>query len=296
MKLEHLNEIKGIVILALSLILLASLISFTPTDLAWFSSKPNFHAHNWIGIAGAYGAGIFFFLIGYSAYFLVGMGIFFSWNKFTSRDLHFNFFKFLSTLILFTVAAGLFSFFAGDNGGSRFIGGGIIGVVFSGFLVGYFQPLGALIILFTLGALALVVTGEFLVSPFFIWLGKGILQAFRRIFKGVPIPKIKHSLPLVQSHPHLASPIKGEELPKPVPAAVKPNIHIVAPPKSEVKSVEGAAPVVKRVGEYHLPSMDLLNDPPKVSEDKIQERLDAGRQDPGRDPGRFWDQCQGGGH
>ncbi len=30
MKLEHLNEIKGIVILALSLILLASLVSFTP--------------------------------------------------------------------------------------------------------------------------------------------------------------------------------------------------------------------------------------------------------------------------
>ena len=62
MKLEHLNEIKGIVILALSLILLASLVSFTPTDLAWFTSKPNLHAQNWIGIAGAYAAGILFFL------------------------------------------------------------------------------------------------------------------------------------------------------------------------------------------------------------------------------------------
>ena len=61
-------------------------------------------------------------------------------------------------------------------------------MVFSGFLVGYFQRLGALIILFTLGALALVVTGEFLVSPFFIWLGKGILKAFQKIFKVVPMP------------------------------------------------------------------------------------------------------------
>src|SRR5208282_4541890 len=188
MKLEHLNEIKGIVVLALSLILLASLVSFTPTDLAWFTSRPNLHAQNWIGIAGAYMAGIFFFLVGYSAYFLVGIGVFFSWNKFTSRDLPFNFFKFLSILILFTVAAGLFSFFSPDKGGLRFISGGIIGVVFSGFLVGYFQPLGALIILFTLGALALVVTGEFLVSPFFIWLGLSIMQVFQRIFKGVPLP------------------------------------------------------------------------------------------------------------
>src|SRR5580698_1800670 len=100
MKLEHLNEIKGIVILALSLILLASLVSYTPTDLDWFTSRPNLHAHNWIGIVGAYLAGTFFFLVGYSAYFLVGIGAFFSWNKFTSRDLPFNFFKFLSILIL----------------------------------------------------------------------------------------------------------------------------------------------------------------------------------------------------
>ena len=182
MKLEHLNEIKGIVILALSLILLASLVSFTPTDLAWFTSNPNAHAQNWIGIAGAYVAGIFFFLVGYSTYFLVGIGVFFSWNKFTSRDLSFNFFKFLSILILFTVAAGLFSFFSGHRGEARFISGGIIGVVFSSFLIEYFQPMGALIILLTLGALALVVTGEFLVSPFFIWLGRGLMQAFQRVF------------------------------------------------------------------------------------------------------------------
>src|SRR5471030_262516 len=127
MKLEHLNEIKGIVILALSLILLASLVSFSPTDLSWFTSKPNMHAHNWIGIAGAYSAGILFFLVGLSAYFLVGIGVFFSWNKFTSRDLPFNFFKFLSILILFIVAAGLFSFFSGENGSARFTSGGMIG-------------------------------------------------------------------------------------------------------------------------------------------------------------------------
>ena len=190
MKLEHLNEIKGIVILALSLILLASLVSFTPVDLAWFTSKPNLHAQNWIGIAGAYTAGMLFFLVGLSAYFFVGIGIFFSWNKFTSRDLHFNFFKFLSTVILFVVMAALFSFFAGSDGSARLTSGGIIGVVFSNFLVGYFQPLGALIILLTLGALALIVTGEFLVSPFFVWLWQGIVQAFQRIFKGVPVPSL----------------------------------------------------------------------------------------------------------
>jgi len=291
MKLEHLNEIKGIVILALSLILLASLVSFTPTDIAWFTSKPNFHAQNWIGIAGAYCAGIFFFLVGYSAYFLVGIGVFFSWNKFTSRDLPFNFFKFLSILILFTVAAGLFSFFAGDRGGSRFTSGGTIGVVFSGFLVGYFQPLGALIILLTLGALALVVTGEFLVSPFFIWLGRGIMQAFQRIFRGVPIPTIpyRHSEKIdssfrpagfTQNDKKAVKPVAGSFAQNTKEVSVKPmpNIHIVTPPKTEkAEPSEAVRPLdVKKIGEYHLPSVDLLKDPPIVSDDRIQERLMGG--------------------
>jgi len=300
MKLEHLNEIKGIVILALSLILLASLVSFTPMDLAWFTSKPNLHAQNWIGIAGAYGAGILFFMVGSSAYFLVGIGIFFSWNKFTSRDLPFNFFKFLSILILFAVTAGLFSFFAGETGGARFINGGIIGVVFSSFLVSYFQPLGALIILLTLGCLALVVTGEFLVSPFFIWLGRGLMQAFQRIFKGVPIPKISKerdssgpksaanqndkkteikSVP-VAKRPVLNPSTPGVEALKPALAAVKPNIHIVAAPKTQkAQDSETVSPVAsapKIIGEYHLPSVDLLQDPPIVSDNNIQERLMSG--------------------
>ncbi len=293
MKLEHLNEIKGIVILALSLILLASLVSFSPTDLAWFTSKPNLNTQNWIGIAGAYGAGIFFFLIGYSAYFLVGIGVFFSWNKFTSRDLPFNFFKLLSILILFTVTAGLFSFFAGDNGGARFINGGIIGVVFSGFLVSYFQPMGALIILLTLGALALVVTGEFLVSPFFIWLGKGIMQAFQRIVKGVPMPPIPaiarrqakvqkeedENMPGVKPEPQEKEKFRSTVLPKvpepkPVVETAKPKIHIVAAPKTENAPETAKAP--KTIGEYRLPSVDLLKDAPIVSDDKIQERLMSG--------------------
>ena len=299
MKLEHLNEIKGIVILALSLILLASLVSFTPVDLSWFTSKPNFHAQNWIGIVGAYTAGMLFLLVGLSAYFFVGIGLFFSWNKFTSRDLHFNFFKFLSTVILFVVIAALFSFFAGTNGSARLTSGGIIGVVFSNFLVGYFQPLGALIILLTLGALALIVTGEFLVSPFFVWLWQGIVQVFQRIFKGVPLAKIpkgtRHSeakqSEAEESKMALRSFANAQDdkkdgkyrstvFPKPpelkaAPLPVKPNIHIVAAPKTE----EVSSPLVqapKRIGEYHLPSMDLLNDPPQISDDKIQERLVTG--------------------
>jgi len=312
MKLEHLNEIKGIVILALSLILLASLVSFSPTDLSWFSSRPNLHVQNWIGIAGAYGAGILFFMVGLSAYLFVGIGIFFSWNKFTSRDLPFNFFKLVSMIILFAVTAGLCSFCAGNDGGGRFTNGGVVGVVFSGFLIGYFQPLGAMIILITLGALALVVTGEFLVSPFFVWLGLGIMKVLQKIFKGIPVlpitllmDKMQKNEPkdVPENNKEIKKPesslasreqafndrskdkfttkpivVKSEEV-KPVPtSSIKPNIHIVAAPKVEkIQPAETAMPAApKKIGEYHLPSVNLLKDAPIVSDDKIQERLMTG--------------------
>ena len=85
-------------------------------------------------------------------------------------------------------------------------------------------------------------TGEFLVSPFFIWLWKGIVQAFQRIFKSVPIPKLKEVkfrstvLPEAKERDPSVATLPGNDnknLVKPVPAAVKPNIHIVAAPKTE---------------------------------------------------------------
>ena len=48
MKHEHVNEIKGIIILACGLILLASLISFVPEDLPWYASQPNIPVKNLI--------------------------------------------------------------------------------------------------------------------------------------------------------------------------------------------------------------------------------------------------------
>jgi len=71
MKQEHISEIKAIIVLAIGMILLASLVSFVPSDLPWYTSHPNVPVQNVIRITGAYVAGSLFFLIGYSAYFLV---------------------------------------------------------------------------------------------------------------------------------------------------------------------------------------------------------------------------------
>ena len=166
MKKEHINEIKGIVILALGLILLASLVSFDPQDLSWFSSQPNVPAKNLIRIVGAILAGVLFFLIGLSSFFVVAALFFWSWNKFKSRDIHFNWPKLFASLVLFTVISTLFSMIGPQGDTLRFERSGIIGYVIADFLVKYLGWTGSYIILGTLGTLTLVLSGEFLISPF----------------------------------------------------------------------------------------------------------------------------------
>ncbi len=305
MKYEHINEIKGIIISALSLLLLASLVSFSSHDLPWYTSSPNPHVHNWIGIAGAYVAGGLFFVLGYSAYFCVVIGLFWSWNKFTSREIVFSFPKFLSLIVLFIVTSALLSFTGGADAVTRFGRCGVVGIAASDFLMQYFSPLGSLLILFTFLALSLVVIGEFMVSPFFVWLAQTILAGLKKCAGSLwrwPLP-IKQEAKN-QTKPAVATvPVKAQtplnntpkanvpdnktndkpqptvvSQPKPPVAAVKvadknetPNIHII---KTDNAPKATVAPKV--VGQYHLPTLDLLNDPPVISTDQIQEVLMRG--------------------
>ncbi len=301
MKLEHVNEIKGIIILALSLILLASLVSFNSNDLSWYTSKPNLHPLNWIGPLGAFIAGAFLFMVGLSAYFLVAIGFFWSWNKFTSREIRFNFLKFIILIALFTVASSLLALYGEQAYGQRFLRGGLVGVMFSDFLQSNCSPFGASIILFAVGALCLVAIGEFLVSPFFIWLfqlaSSGTLGV---ISKAKDLPKMTAGLkPAIGATKAKKTPLKQEQEDEgdpefeEEPAVIKPtkaikatipeppikpkspdvNIHIVKPIETPKPAVEQKP---KIVGEYHLPSLDLLADAPIISNNKIQDDLKSG--------------------
>ena len=135
MKQEHINEIKAIIILAIGMIVLASLISFVPDDLSWYTSSPNFPAHNLVRITGAYIAGTLLFLFGYSSYVLVLFLFCFSWIKFSSnRELPFTITKLISSIILFGVISSLCSLIGARETVAQVHRGGVIGYIFSTFL------------------------------------------------------------------------------------------------------------------------------------------------------------------
>ncbi len=293
MRTEHLNEIKGIIILALALILLASLVSFVPDDLVWYTSHPNEPAKNLIRITGAYTAGTLFFLAGYSAYLVVVFLMFWSWNIFTSRETPFSVARGLSLGVLVLVMGGLFSLNGSPVMADRFQRGGLTGLIFSDFLLRNLGVIGAYIILLALACLCLVVTADFLVSPLIVRVTRAIIDAWARARDGLPVfewpkfgfkkdeeagdePEVKQKLKIkpkiekvVDVQPEgkpVVKPIKLIDPPKPQ----APNIRIVQPKVEEPKEREDK-PLV--IGDYQLPSFDLLKDPPKTNDGNVQEIL-----------------------
>ncbi len=303
---EHFNEVKGIVVFTLGLILLASLVSFVPDDLAWYTTHPNSPAKNLIRIVGAYAAGSLFFVFGFSAYFLVIFLFFWSWNKFSSRDIKFTAAKAISFLILFSVISSLFSMTGPQEAFARFSRGGFVGFSCADFLVNYLGRMGAYLVLTSVGALTFVITGELLVSPL-VFKTTASLKDFLALLQTKykerqdtpketpPSPRLRPAVVANEKKPFEfpkfkatddevksskdelqktlnAKPAGEVNLKSKTPDTTKPNIKIL---KSEEKP-PAVLPEPEVVGEYHLPSLDLLNNPPVVSTNRLQSDLAQG--------------------
>ena len=178
MKRQYVNEIKAIIILAAAIILFASLISFVPEDLSWYTSHPNSPAKNLIRIFGAYMAGSLFFVLGYSAYGIVLFLFFWGWEKLSSREVPFNIYKLISFTVLFCSLSSFLSMIGSQVSAWRFHRSGILGVSIADFFISYFGQVGTFIIVITLGILSLIVLGEFLISPFLFRISGTLKDSF----------------------------------------------------------------------------------------------------------------------
>jgi S-DNA-T family DNA segregation ATPase FtsK/SpoIIIE len=315
MRPEHLNEIKGILLLSFALIILASLVSYVPEDLVWFTTHPNIPVKNFISHAGAYGAGILFSVLGYSSYLLVVFLFFWSWNIFTSRQMLFTFGRLSSLIVLLVVISGLFSLSGSAVTADRFQRGGLGGLLFADALVNYFGMAGAYIISLTLTCLCLVIAGDFLVSPLLVRLTRGFIelarglreQKFREWLSALMLSFRKEAAPArkkardnawdedeVEDDAQDAAEIKDKGKPSrqegpagknnrktdapavvPVkPVAAVPNIRILQPKVVVQPKDREDKPLV--AGAYRLPSFDLLQDPPKATQENVQGLLVSG--------------------
>jgi len=169
LKEKQRNELIGVLLLALSILVFLSLKSYDSADIAFNISTPNSPAHNYIGISGAYiGFGLFLAL-GFSAYFVPLISFISSINKFRQSPSQNIYVKILGIVLLLCGGAALFALINIPSLKiflltSRFKAGGILGLFLAEQLKMYLQQTGAYIVTATVFISGFLLCTEFSLS------------------------------------------------------------------------------------------------------------------------------------
>jgi S-DNA-T family DNA segregation ATPase FtsK/SpoIIIE len=158
------NDIIGIVLTGLSLLLLVALLSYNPRDVSSNALPTNPSTHNWIGPIGAWTAWFWFRVVGAAAYempallFFLGLGCFFDFFAYLRR-------RWAWTLVLFICCIGLLDLYKASlatlERNLYTTAGGIMGVNMNKLFFGYFGTVGATIIFMMLCGISVLMLTNF---------------------------------------------------------------------------------------------------------------------------------------
>ena len=269
--------IVSIGLFVLALLLLAAMISYSLYDIGFETSTPNIHIRNYIGIIGAYTAWAVFKLIGYAGFFIpflfIVWGIGILAERLTGKLLY----RTLGILFLFSASSAFFSLTARPDSVLMVQRGGLLGYVLTDrFLLDYLGAIGGYIVTVSLTILSLLVATEFLIVPVIsilfmkIWAVADKIGKRRREEKGVTgYVKTEKSVngprlrPAVKVEKKEAREKTEEGKSGRVEAEERPRINIMSKPAVKPKPVPVKAVKLEPrvVGDYKLPSLDLLDSP-----------------------------------
>ncbi len=305
------SEILAFFWFVVSVLTFLALFSYTPDDIPFEISTPNSPTHNFVGFAGAYTAWLLVLLFGKTAYFLVPLFQIWALLQWSGKKGQKPWIKIFATVIFFASACALFSLVAHANPSQRFNAGGLVGFYLSAAISGVFGQAGFFVAL-SLFVLSIILATELLVlqaamgaaakardvawPPFLKALEARLPEAAAKLTARPKTDKTAGARPVVvparpqdgqrpavlppaeRSKPEIKMPvgIPVKEAPKAAPALpVKPEIRISAPPKEAKTPKVPALPVEEApVGEYRLPSLDLLESPPAIDSSKMKSSLE----------------------
>ncbi len=274
------NEIQAVILFAAALLILISFLSFDFSDLGFFTSRVNAPVKNLAGLFGAYLGALLFFIMGLSAYCIPVLILSWALARFygvTAQKLHF---KLFGTFFLILASSAMFSIIGRGDNSSRFNLGGMVGLVFSDFLIKYLGRFGAILVICVLFLLSVLLATEFLLIPFLSAMfdnikalisGLGEKQGRRK--EGVKLT-VKRPFFQTRSEVKDAEKAGGDESPviKREPIIVKTNAASASGPSREpIAPVRGSG----LEDGYKLPGIDLLTSPPPLEARKIKEDFDA---------------------
>ncbi len=158
------SEFAGVALFGASLIWLIALVTYEPTDPAWFFTAGNAHAPaNFVGLVGAFVAEASFQLLGYASFLVPAVLSVLGWNFFWCRTVDAGYTKSVGAALFVGCLAALLSLVLGaeEIGGRTFRAGGYLGDWVGGASTAYLNRPGSIIVILTLLVLAVILTTQF---------------------------------------------------------------------------------------------------------------------------------------
>ncbi len=270
------KEILAITVFALGLGLLLSLISYNAADPSFsvYSTQPQ-KIHNWLGVVGSYAADLLLQAFGLASFLVVTVIFLFSFRLFLSLSHSFIWLRGLSWLGLLVSSVGVLSLTMGTitvASWGTFSGqaGGLSGYAVSAFLTRYLNAIGSYIALALLLILSLMGAVDFSLrrASSILLGGVATLKAF--LFRGA-----QKAWGLAQESRILRKQTKSSRVgikPRALRADKKQQKNStepeIVPPPSLKRSVAEdisriPAQAQRAKSDFQLPTLDLLDDPPK---------------------------------
>ncbi len=161
---RRVSELIGVGLFFVALIWLIALVTYEPTDPVWlFTTGSDDHMPaNFIGRVGAFIAEVSFQLLGYSAYILpIALGMK-GWHYFWCLAVEAPYSKAIGTGLLLTCGSAFLGLAFGnaDSDGSSFTAGGYLGTWVAQQMATYFNQTGSILLIVTLGMLAVLLTTQ----------------------------------------------------------------------------------------------------------------------------------------
>lgn len=267
------NEIQAIILFAIAILIFISLATFSFSDLKHFTSHPNVPARNFAGLFGVYIATALFFVMGLSSYVIPVLILSWAIARLSGVTPQKIYFKIFGTFFLVLASSSIFSIFGTGDDSFRFSLGGIVGLVFSDFLIKYLGRGGAILVIVVLFLLSVLLATEFLLLPFltslFVKLKNLSTSAKEQLAKKRETPTFTVKKPVIKFPAPEENPVgKKEEA-----ISKKPPFQIQAPPRVSVQ--ETLKVEAGRKEGYSLPGLSLLDSPPPIEARKIREDFET---------------------
>lgn len=271
-KHKHWNEIIGLLLFALGLLVLLSLASYSATDPCFSVSGSAGKVENAIGIIGAYLSDALFKLFGLSSYLIASFLFGYSVFLVLGREAVHPYLKKIGGVLLFISAT---AFFALQSETVRLFGeevpsGGMLGRLIARLLLDGFSATGAYIITVTAVVIALMLLTPFSPRAVFVWL--------RRMYKRL-VEQVEILIDVYRARAEKAREAKQRPvLPKEPPRIVEtrkdaPRVEKEKrekPPKPTQASFE----FMESKEGYRLPQPELLDPlPPPVKKISKEDML-----------------------